>query len=66
MTKYRFETTSAGQSSEPPGKQGLPVRIDRHVLDFIKFQRAGYQMRINAVLRSYMEASHRRIQRRTS
>lgn len=32
------------------------MRIDRDVLDFFKSQGRGYQTRINAVLRSYMEA----------
>jgi len=40
----------------PPSKQAISVRIDRDVLDFFKFQGRGYQTRINAVLRSYMEA----------
>ena len=40
----------------PPGKQAISVRIDRDVLDFFKSRGRGYQTRINAVLRSYMEA----------
>ena len=40
----------------PPSKQAISVRIDRDVLDFFKSQGRGYQTRINAVLRSYMEA----------
>ena len=40
----------------PPLKQAILVRIDRDVLDFFKSQGRGYQTRINAVLRSYMEA----------
>ena len=39
-----------------PSKQAISVRIDRDVLDFFKSQGRGYQTRINAVLRSYMEA----------
>ena len=41
----------------PPGKQAISVRIDRDVLDFFKSRGRRYQTRINAVLRSYMEAS---------
>lgn len=40
----------------PPSKQILSVRIDGDVLAFFKSQGRGYQTRINAVLRSYMEA----------
>ena len=43
----------------PPSKQAISVRIDRDVLDFFKSQGRGYQTRINAVLRSYMEAKRR-------
>ena len=45
----------------PPSKQAISVRIDRDVLDFFKSQGRGYQTRINAVLRSYMEAKQGRI-----
>ena len=47
-------------------RQGLPVaarkaaislRLDADVLDWFKAQGAGYQTRINAVLRAYMEAA---------
>ena len=44
----------------PPSKQAISVRIDRDVLDFFKSQGRGYQTRINAVLRSYMEAKQGR------
>ena len=40
----------------PPSKQAISVRIDRAVVDFFKSQGRGYQTRIHAVLRSYMEA----------
>ena len=43
----------------PPSKQAISVRIDRDVLDFFKSQGRGYQTRINAVLRSYVEARRR-------
>ena len=41
----------------PPGKQAISVRIDRDVLDFFQSRGRGYQTRINAILRSYMEGS---------
>jgi uncharacterized protein (DUF4415 family) len=40
----------------PPKKQAISIRLDGDVLDFFKEQGAGYQKRINAVLRSYMNA----------
>ena len=40
----------------PPSRRAISVRIDRDVLEFFKSQGSGYQTRINAVLRSYMEA----------
>ena len=40
----------------PPGKSAISLRLDTDVLAFFKAQGRGYQTRINAVLRSYMEA----------
>jgi uncharacterized protein (DUF4415 family) len=39
----------------PPKKQAISIRIDDDVLDFFKREGAGYQRRMNAVLRSYMQ-----------
>ena len=39
----------------PPKKNAISIRIDSDVLDFFKEQGAGYQRRMNAVLRSYMD-----------
>src|SRR4051794_28920065 len=39
----------------PPKKQAISIRVDRDVLDFFKSEGTGYQRRMNAVLRSYME-----------
>jgi uncharacterized protein (DUF4415 family) len=39
----------------PPKKQPISIRVDEDVLDFFKKEGAGYQRRMNAVLRSYME-----------
>lgn len=40
----------------PGPKQQLTVRFDREVIDWFKSQGRGYQTRMNAVLRSYIEA----------
>ena len=39
----------------PPKKKAISIRVDEDVLDFFKQEGAGYQRRMNAVLRSYME-----------
>jgi uncharacterized protein (DUF4415 family) len=39
----------------PPKKQAISIRVDEDVLDFFKEEGAGYQRRMNAVLRSYMD-----------
>jgi uncharacterized protein (DUF4415 family) len=39
----------------PPKKRAISIRVDEDVLDYFKKQGAGYQRRINAVLRSYMQ-----------
>jgi uncharacterized protein (DUF4415 family) len=39
----------------PPKKQAISIRMDQDVLDFFKKDGDGYQRRINAVLRSYMQ-----------
>lgn len=39
----------------PPRKAAISIRLDEDVLDFFKQAGAGYQRRINAVLRSYVE-----------
>jgi uncharacterized protein (DUF4415 family) len=39
----------------PPKKQAISIRVDQDVLDFFKSEGAGYQRRMNAVLRSYMD-----------
>lgn len=40
----------------PPVKQAVSVRLDQDVIAFFKAKGAGYQTRMNAVLRSYMLA----------
>ncbi len=39
----------------PPKKQAISIRVDADVLDYFKKKGAGYQRRMNAVLRSYMQ-----------
>ena len=43
----------------PEAKADLHLRIDRDVLDFFRQTGRGYQTRINAVLRSYVEKARR-------
>ena len=40
----------------PQPKATVTIRLDRQVLDWFKAQGRGYQTRINALLRAYMEA----------
>jgi uncharacterized protein (DUF4415 family) len=46
-----------GIKSTPPKVQ-LTLRIDNDVVEWFKSQGRGYQSRINALLRAYMEAHH--------
>jgi uncharacterized protein (DUF4415 family) len=39
----------------PPKKKAISIRLDEDVLDFFRQEGAGYQRRMNAVLRSYMQ-----------
>ena len=40
-----------------PPKTSISLRVDQDVLDWFKSQGAGYQTRINAVLRAFRDAS---------
>jgi uncharacterized protein (DUF4415 family) len=40
----------------PEPKDRLTIRVDHDVVQWLKKQGKGYQTRINAILRSYMEA----------
>ena len=44
----------------PPRKKAISIRVDPDVLDYFKKEGAGYQRRINAVLRSYVEQNQKR------
>jgi len=39
----------------PEPKQSITIRVDKDVLDWFKSQGKGYQTRMNAVLRMYVE-----------
>ncbi|MGJ7552056.1 BrnA antitoxin family protein [Pseudomonas alloputida] len=42
-----------------PAKQTVTIRLDSDVLSWFKEQGAGYQTRINQLLRQYMQAQQR-------
>ncbi len=50
---FDWSTTQVGI---PGPKQQLIVRFDRDVIEWFKAQGAGYQMRMNAVLKSFVDA----------
>ena len=50
---------STVQVGIPGPKRQLTVRFDADVIDWFKAQGTGYQTRMNAVLRSYVEAQKR-------
>ncbi|MGH8552575.1 MAG: BrnA antitoxin family protein, partial [Methylococcales bacterium] len=43
----------------PPPKKEIHIRLDTDILDWFKSHGTGYQARINAVLRSYVQARQR-------
>src|SRR5712691_9312331 len=43
----------------PPKKKAISIRLDEDVLDYFKREGAGYQRRMNAVLRSYMQQTRK-------
>jgi uncharacterized protein (DUF4415 family) len=40
----------------PQNKESITLRLDKSVLDYFKAQGKGYQTRINALLKTYVEA----------
>jgi uncharacterized protein (DUF4415 family) len=44
----------------PPKKKAISIRVDEDVLDYFKNEGAGYQRRMNAVLRSYMQQKRKK------
>ena len=56
-TPEMFARAVARKGLKPvPKKALLSLRIDADVIDWFKAQGAGYQSRMNALLRAYMEA----------
>ncbi len=47
------------------GKEPVKLRIDRDVLSFFKSQGKGYQTRMNAVLKFYVEAQKKKLTAKT-
>ncbi len=47
------------------GKEPVKLRIDRDVLSFFKSQGKGYQTRMNAVLKYYVEAQKKKLTAKT-
>ena len=43
----------------PATKTSITVRLDKDVLEWYRSQGKGYQTRINAILRTYMEAHNK-------
>jgi uncharacterized protein (DUF4415 family) len=44
----------------PPKKKAISIRVDEDVLNYFKKQGTGYQRRMNAVLRFYVEQKRRK------
>jgi uncharacterized protein (DUF4415 family) len=44
----------------PPKKKAISIRVDEDVLDYFKKDGAGYQRRMNAVLRSYVQQKRKK------
>jgi len=49
----------ADAAKQLPTKKLLTLRLDQDVIDFFKSEGNGYQTRMNAVLRAYMEHAKR-------
>jgi uncharacterized protein (DUF4415 family) len=47
----------------PPAKQDIHIRLDGDILDWFKARGRGYQTRINAVLRAFVQ-SRQRVERK--
>lgn len=50
---------SSASATMPANKESMTIRLDRDVLEFFRGLGRGYQTRINAVLRTYMDHSTR-------
>ena len=49
----------------PPAKQDIHIRLDGDILDWFKARGRGYQTRINAVLRAFVQ-TRRRVERKAA
>ena len=52
-----LQSNSKARAMYAQNKQQVTLRLDRDVLAFFKKTGKGYQTRLNAVLRTYMEAN---------
>ncbi|MCP4284671.1 MAG: BrnA antitoxin family protein [Gammaproteobacteria bacterium] len=57
------EFFTKGELRLPKRKPLISIRIDPEVLSWFKSEGPGYQTRMNAVLRMYMEAQTRKLRR---
>lgn len=57
ITPEMFATAVVRRGLKPaPKKQQITMRVDVDVLDWFRTQGHGYQTKINALMRAYMEA----------
>jgi uncharacterized protein (DUF4415 family) len=60
ITPQMFAQAVVRRGLKPaPKKEQLTIRLDGDVLAWFKSQGRGYQTRINALLRAYMDANNR-------
>ena len=60
ITPERFARAIVRRGLKPaPRKAQLTIRVDREVLVWFRKQGRGYQTRINALLRAYMDAHNK-------
>ena len=58
-TEFKDIDWSQAVLVSPPKKKAISIRLDEDVLDYFKQEGAGYQRRMNAVLRSYMQQTRK-------
>ena len=62
LTPRQFARSIVRRGLKPTlPKAQLTLRIDREVLEWFREQGQGYQTRINALLRAYMEAHNKSV-----
>jgi uncharacterized protein (DUF4415 family) len=54
LSKQEQIDWDAADTSPPPAKKAISIRIDEDLLEFFKAEGDRYQSRINAVLRAFM------------